>query len=174
MRPSDSPTFVPPPLRSSLAGEVPRGSALVLCWSPSGHGRPCVRAANARRVGEWSPGLRGAGISRGKVGVSQVPGSSSLRAPSCHTPRDAPCPAHGGHDAMAFGVHRLLGISDQPFSRPNSDGSHACVPTHRAERYRSPRKARFRPVGVHPRRAGFPPAGRQTEFQEVIASFSPF
>jgi hypothetical protein len=85
-----------PQLRSPLAAGLPRRGCF-FCAEPPAWRRPAARASTgARRVGEWSPGLRGAGTCRGGTWASQVPGPSSCCVPWSYTPPGAtPLPFFG-------------------------------------------------------------------------------
>lgn len=105
---------------------------------------------------------------QGEMRVSQVPGSSSSRAPRPPTSPDArrarplSCGVPWPSRAPTRWASGIITIS-----RLDRRGSQRRVPTHRPQRYRRNRKAHFRLAGLCPGRSGFAPAGRQTRFPRL-------
>ena len=139
------------------------------CSEPAGRA-----SANARRVGGvWVRGLRQPRTDRGQTGVSQVTGSSSSNVPWSSTPpREASPRPVAVTPPAAFRVGDLLGFPGGTLSGLHSHGPRACLPTHQPSRCHDGCKAGYRPAGLGFSRAGFAPAGRRTEFHEVIG-FTP-
>src|SRR5947209_2579598 len=81
---------------------------------PGAAGRAGTRST--RRVGVWSPGLRGPGSIRGETRASQVPGPSSSCVPWSNTPPGAarPLPIRGAAPE-AFGLFDVLGTRNGLF-----------------------------------------------------------
>ena len=133
---------------------------------------PVRRAfAYAGRVGGfWVRGLRQPRKNRGQSGASQVTGSSSSNVPRSSTPpwKTPPRPVAVTFSA-AFRGGDPLGFPGLPISRLLPRGPLVCLPTHQSGHYWHDCKAGYRPAGLGFRRAGFAPAGRQTEFRDIIA-----
>ena len=148
---------------------------------PAYHGanassEPASRAsADARRAGGvWDRGLRKPRMARGQTGASQVTGPSSSSAPRSSTPpREAPPRPLTVTPPAAFRVGDPLGFPGRTISGLHTRGSLARLPTHQPSHCWLDCKADYRPAGLGFGRAGFAPAGRQTEFHEVIASLLP-
>ena len=91
-------------------------------------------------------------LSRGETRGSQVPGSTSSGVPWSSTPpgayRPSPISRCGRRRLQATRSPRHPG--SLPISGLPTHGPHARVPTHRRTRYRSRRKARYRPGRAHP------------------------
>jgi hypothetical protein len=148
-------------LRLSLERGLLGPARLFFAGLFDGPGRLFVRAGDVERVGEWSPGLRCTGLLPREGRGSQVPGSSSAHAPLSNTPPGPAFPAHDGTRRHGLPSSEALGhLGTLMFPGPHSFGSHARVPTHRRLCCQGRRKAHYRLVWVHPRRAGFAPAGR--------------
>ena len=119
------------------------------CSSPSHRPAPADRC-NAGDIS--TPAPRKPALSRGETRGSQVPGPSSSCVPWSTTPPGAYRPS----PVSRCGRHRLQAMRNprHPASLPISGlpthGPHARVPTHRRTRYRSRRKARYRPGRAHP------------------------
>jgi hypothetical protein len=161
-----SPSAAPPvvPCRRPASARVP-GSV------PGTAGRAGTRPT--RRVGVWSPGLRGPGSIRGETRASQVPGPSSSCVPWSNTPPGAAAPCPFAERPLKPSGSSTPSAPGMAFSWLHPHGPHARVPTLRRWRYRRRRQARYRPERAHPGQAGFAPAGRHTRFRQVIASLTP-
>ena len=136
------------------------------------YSEPARRAfANARRVGGvWVRGLRQPRKNRGQSGVSQVTGSSSSNVPRSSTPpRKTPPRPVAVTSSAAFRVGDPLGFPGRTISGLHPRGPLVRLPTHQSNHYWRDCKAGYRPAGLGFSRAGFAPAGRQTEFHEIIA-----
>ena len=137
---------------------------------------PAPRAfADARRAGGvWGRGLRKPRMARGQTGASQVTGPSSSSAPRSSTPpREAPPRPVAVTPPAAFRVGDPLGFPGRTISGLHTRGSLVRLPTHQPSHCWLDCKADYRPAGLGFGRAGFAPAGRQTEFHEVIAPLLP-
>src|SRR4051812_2251889 len=133
---------------------------------------PAARAfADARRAGGvWGRGLREPRMARGQTGASQVTGPSSSSAPrSSPPPRETPPRPLTVTPPTAFRVGDPLGFPVGTISGLHSHGPRARLPTHQPPRCRDGCKAGYRPAGLSFGRAGFAPAGQQTEFRELNA-----
>ena len=137
-----------PSLPSAAAPVVP-------CQRPAPVRSPACSSPPADRcnAGDIStPAPRKPALSRGETRGSQVPGPSSSCVPWSTTPPGAYRPS----PVSRCGRHRLQAMRNprHPASLPISGlpthGPHARVPTHRRTRYRSRRKARYRPGRAHP------------------------
>jgi len=163
MQPSDSPA-------ASAAAPVPLADGLP--WS----GRwfwtdpACVRRRRMRRR-RWGSGPPWTPTTlHGQAGVSQVTGSSSANVPRSATPpRETPPRPVAVASPAAFRVGDPLGFPGRTISGLYPRGPRACLPTHQPPRCRGGCKAGYRPAGLGFDRAGFVPAGRQTEFRELNA-----
>jgi hypothetical protein len=167
MQPSDSPaasTGALVPLAVGLPRDErfsePAGRAFAYAWRV---GRSLVRV------------LRRPALPVDRQGPPRLLGRPLAHAPrSAIPPRKAPPRPFAVAPSTAFRVRRPLGFPGiSAFSGPYPRGSHARLPTHQPSRYRGGCKAGYRPAGLSFSRAGFAPAGRQTEFHEVIASLLP-
>ena len=158
----------------SLAFGLPRGGRLLLC------GAACFAAPAATRVPPRTRAASGGGHRVPVAPVSLVDRRGSprllgrpLRACRGQAPRRVRRSlALAAGSAVAFRLVQPLGTRDPViFSR-----LHTRRPT-RSRAYASPStvagdrcKARYRPAGLGLGRAGFAPAGRRTEFHELIAA----
>ena len=92
----------------------------------------------------------------------------SMRAPVTHAARYAvSSPLSTGDAVAAFGRNKALGTWNYNVFDADRRSSHACVSTHQHVGYPRCCKTHLRPAGLSFSRAGFPPAGRLTEFPEV-------
>src|SRR2546421_11955930 len=73
----------------------------------------------------------------------------------------------------AFRVGDPLGFPGRTISGLHTRGSLVRLPTHQSSHCWLACKADYRPAGLGFGRAGFAPAGRRTEFHEVITSLLP-
>src|SRR5262249_6303994 len=175
MQPSDSLVCVGLGYGCPLPSAYPR-RRLLLRGAARGQRQPAARAsADTRRVGEWSPGPRSSGRSRGQTWASQVTGSSSSRAPQSATPLVRCVLAVDGRSDAAFRIFDPMGIQDL-------HGFRGCTPRLTCSRaYASPPPSRETAQGSLPAcwlsfdRAGFAPAGRQirisSSFPLLTSSF---
>src|SRR4029453_4999758 len=147
------------------------------CSVPRRADDACAR--NGPCVGDGSPARRKTGMCRGEAGASQVTGPSSSYVPWSNTPPETPLSSPRRH--ICKGVLLPSGKTGPSASGKTRGFGAACPMAHMFARLRiadpiSGIVARLttgsggRTLG----RAGFAPAGRQTEFHEVIASSFPF
>lgn len=136
--------------------------------------RPGVRPQTPGASEAWDRVLRHPGPPRGQTGASQVTGPSSSRVPRSATPPRGASPRPVAVTLpAAFRVGDPLGFPGRTISGLYPRGPRVRLPTHQPPRCRDGCKAGYRPAGLSFGRAGFAPAGRQTEFHEVIASLLP-
>ena len=161
----------------SLAFGLPRMRALV---SSAACVLACGRPWALHPRGGWLPGPRHPSCFRGASRASQVPGPSSCSLPWSDTPprAAAPCALPGDCRHGRNTDSEPLGTADCGLSWLFTHGpSLACLRIAVRRDNLSPgarRKAGYRPAGLSSGRTGFAPAGRHTEFREVVASFTPF
>ena len=132
---------------------------------------PARRAcADAWRVGGiWSGASANPACDRGQTGASQVTGPSSSNVPRSSTPpRKTPPRPLTVTSSAAFRVGDPLGFPGRTISGLHSRGPFVRLPTHQSNHYGPDCKADYRPAGLGFSRTGFAPAGRQTEFHEII------
>jgi len=137
---------------------------------PRGLGRAVGALSDRRHVGAWSPGLRLPGNFERRA--EDLPGYWAVLLQRAAL--DPPRPSHRrlAHDATgaaAFTRCDALGSGNIEDIEAQSRGPLFRAPTLRRARCRTWRQARYRPAGLSFGRAGFAPAGRQTEFHEFIA-----
>ena len=146
MQPSDS--LAPFGRRSGRPSQngLPRCAGLVL------HRRTGASADRCNAGDISTPAPHKPALSRGETRGSQVPGPSSSGVPWSTTPPGAYRPS----PISRCGRRRLQTNrsprhpASLPISGLPTHGPHARVPTHRRTRYRSRRKARYRPGWAHP------------------------
>ena len=136
-----------------------------------------MRPPTCRASEIGSPGLR-----HTRIVVEERRGSPRLlgrplrtcrgRPPRRSTP--PPRPLYGERRCCLQGQSTPWASREGQVSGPHPHGPLVRLPTHRRRHCWDRRKAGYRPAGLSFGRAGFAPAGRQTEFHEVIASSLPF
>jgi hypothetical protein len=161
-----------PWLRSPLASGLPWRGRL-FCAEP-----PCVASAGLARIHRrearrrWmtgSPLLRV--VPRKDGGLPGYWTVLLLRAVVVHRAGCVLPSPISGQVAVVFEARNALDTRDEyKFPGCIPHGPHLRAPTHRRRRRHLRRKARYRLGGLTLRRAGFAPAGRQTEFHELSLS----
>jgi len=113
---------------------------------------PAARAfADALRVGEDLPDLRGSGLFRGRARASQVAGPSSSRVPWSKTPPGACSPRPWRRVRCCLQAIQCPGHPEcHRFRGCMAHGPRARVPTHQRSRRRDRCKARYRSGRAHP------------------------
>ena len=151
----------PTPSSPSAAAPVsPRQRPTSVRRSCSSPPHRCPRQPVQRRR-HFYPGAPSAGsLPRRNEGLPGAWAILFVRAVVDHPARcDLPSPVPGAV-AVAFRLSNTLGTwKADSFRGCMAHGPRARVPTHRRVRYRSRRKARYRPGGLTLGRAGFAPAG---------------
>ncbi len=149
-----------PSLPSVAAPVVPRQRPTPVRRTCSSPLHRCPRQPVQRRR-LFYPGSPCAGsLPDGETRGSQVPGPSSSCVPWSKTPPGATAPrplSVRSPSPSGVAIPWTPGIC--LFRGCSTHGPHARVPTHRRNRYRLQRKARYRPGGLTLGRAGFAPAG---------------
>ena len=169
MGPSDSLAAVDRALRSSLA------SGLTARWMLTFLGRLRVHPSTRSALESGHRVPIAPVFARRETRGSLVPGPSSSPVPCSTTPPVVanPRPSRVRHRGLQAYQHPR-----QPecfaFRGCYPSAAHALAYLRIAVGLPYRRKARYRLVRLHPGRAGFAPAGRQTEFHRFIASPTPF
>lgn len=170
MGPSDFLNSVGPRSGHPLRLGLPSESASSV-RQPCGYGRPWLHSLThgALEIGQPVSGPGGV-----RWRDEDLPGYQAVLLQ--RAAMDPPRPlhrklAHGATGTSAFTRYDTLGSGNSKDFEAQSRGPLIRAPTLRPARYRTWRQARYRPAGLSFGRAGFAPAGRQTEFHEFIAYF---